>query len=57
MQYPVGLGAQSNNDQFKITQLPTTIVFDRNGKIVDRFEGLTPFEKIEEAVRKNVQSN
>jgi thiol-disulfide isomerase/thioredoxin len=57
MQYPVGLGAQSNNDRFKITQLPTTIVFDRNGKIVDRFEGLTPFEKIEEAVRKNVQSN
>jgi thiol:disulfide interchange protein DsbD len=52
MQYPVGLGAQSNNDQFKITQLPTTIVFDKNGKIVDRFEGLTEFEKIEEALKK-----
>jgi thiol:disulfide interchange protein len=54
MKYPVALGAQSNNDLFKITQLPTTIVFDKSGKAIERFEGLTDFEKIEEAVKKAI---
>ncbi len=49
MKYPVALGPQSINDQFHIGQLPTTIVFDRSGKVVQRFEGLTEAAQIEAA--------
>jgi thiol:disulfide interchange protein len=51
MKYSVGLGAQSINDQLKIEQMPTTIVYDKTGKPVQRFEGLTGIEKIEEAIK------
>jgi thiol:disulfide interchange protein DsbD len=50
IQYAVGLGAQSINDQLKIEQMPTTIVYDRSGKAVQRFEGLTEIAKIEAAI-------
>jgi len=49
MKYQVALGAQSINDQIKITQLPTTIVYDRAGKPSARFEGLTRVAEIGEA--------
>jgi thiol:disulfide interchange protein DsbD len=50
MKYAVALGAQSINEQLKIEQMPTTVVYDRTGKPAQRFEGLTPLEKIEAAV-------
>jgi thiol-disulfide isomerase/thioredoxin len=51
MKYPVALGAQSINDQLKIEQMPTTVIYDRAGKPVQRFEGLTGIEKIEAAIK------
>ena len=46
MSYPVALGAQSINDSLPITQLPTTVIYDRSGKQVVRFEGLSSVEEI-----------
>jgi thiol:disulfide interchange protein DsbD len=51
MNYAVGLGAQSINDQLKIEQMPTTIIYDKSGKPSQRFEGLTGIEKIEAAIK------
>jgi thiol:disulfide interchange protein DsbD len=51
MKYAVGLGAQSINDQLKIEQMPTTIVYDKSGNPVQRFEGLTGIDKIEAAIK------
>ncbi len=50
MKYEVALGPQKLNETFKISALPVTPIFDRNGKILQRFEGFTPSEKIESAV-------
>jgi thiol:disulfide interchange protein DsbD len=49
MKYPVALGAQQINEQLKIGQLPITVIYDREGKPVQRFEGLTSIETIESA--------
>ncbi len=49
--YPVALGPQSINDQLKIEQMPTTVVYDKTGKPTQRFEGLTGIEKIEAAIK------
>jgi thiol:disulfide interchange protein len=51
MKYAVGLGAQSINDQLKVEQMPTTIIYDRSGKPTRRFEGLTGIDKIEAAIK------
>ena len=56
MKYPVALGAQQINDQLKIGQLPITVIYDRNGKAVQRFEGLTSAETIERAALSAAQS-
>ena len=42
MQYTVGLGSQDLNQKYKLDALPVTLVFDRTGKQVKRFEGFTP---------------
>jgi thiol:disulfide interchange protein DsbD len=39
MDYPVALGAPALNQQYKLDALPVTIVFDRAGKPVKRFDG------------------
>jgi thiol:disulfide interchange protein len=41
MDYPVGLGADALNQQYNLDLLPVTLVFDRAGKQVKRFEGFT----------------
>ena len=46
MSYPVALGAQSINDSLPITQLPTTVIYDRSGKQIARFEGLSSVDEI-----------
>jgi thiol:disulfide interchange protein DsbD len=46
MKYTVGLGSGT------IGQLPITLVLDRNGKTVGRFEGFTKPEAIREAIAK-----
>jgi len=51
MNYLVGLGAQSINDQLNIEQMPTTIIYDRAGKPTKRFTGLTGIAEIEAAIK------
>jgi thiol:disulfide interchange protein DsbD len=51
MDYPVGLGAEALNRQYKLDQLPVTLVFDRSGKQVKRFEGFTPEAELLLAVK------
>jgi thiol-disulfide isomerase/thioredoxin len=51
MDYPVGLGADSLNQQYKLDLLPVTLVFDRAGKQVKRFEGFTPEADLLSAVK------
>ncbi len=46
MKYPVILGAQTINEQLPITQLPTTVIYDKSGKIAARFEGLSSVDDI-----------
>jgi thiol:disulfide interchange protein DsbD len=42
MDYPVGLGSDALTRQYNLDQLPVTLVFDRTGKQLKRFEGFTP---------------
>jgi thiol:disulfide interchange protein DsbD len=51
MEYAVALGSEKVGQQFQVNQLPTTVVFDRSGKAMKRFEGFTPAESLEEAVK------
>jgi thiol-disulfide isomerase/thioredoxin len=52
MNYTVGLAGDAAKEAFKIGELPVTLVFDRSGRIVDRFEGFTTPDKIRGAVEK-----
>ena len=51
MKYRVALGSDRMTERFHIDQLPTTVVFDRSGKALQRFEGLTPADSLESAVK------
>ena len=51
MQYRVTLGSEKMTDQFHIEKLPTTVVFDRHGKLLQRFEGYTPADQLENVVK------
>jgi thiol-disulfide isomerase/thioredoxin len=51
MDYPVGLGSEALNKQYNLDQLPVTLVFDRAGKQVKRFEGFTADAEILAAVK------
>jgi thiol:disulfide interchange protein len=51
MEYPVALGGDAAKDKFQIGPLPTTIVMDRKGNVVQKFEGFTRPEDIEKAVK------
>jgi len=51
MDYAVGLGAEALNTQYNLDLLPVTLVFDRSGKQVKRFEGFTPEAELLSAVK------
>jgi thiol:disulfide interchange protein DsbD len=51
MDYSVGLGAEPLNTQYNLDLLPVTLVFDRSGKQVKRFEGFTPEADLLSAVK------
>jgi thiol:disulfide interchange protein DsbD len=51
MDYTVALGSNATFKEFSIDELPVTVVFDRSGKQVKRFDGLTPEATIEAAVQ------
>ena len=52
MDYAVGLGSAAMMTQYKLDLLPVTLVFDRSGKQVQRFEGFTPEAELLAAVQK-----
>ena len=51
MNYRVALGSDKMTDLFHVNQLPTTVVFDRHGKTLQRFEGYTPADALESVVK------
>jgi thiol-disulfide isomerase/thioredoxin len=51
MDYPVGVGNESLNTQYNLDSLPVTLVFDRAGKQIKRFEGFTPEADLLAAVK------
>ena len=51
MDYTVALGSDALSKQFGLDSLPVTVVFDRNGKQVKRFEGFTPEGELRETIR------
>jgi tartrate dehydratase beta subunit/fumarate hydratase class I family protein len=51
MKYRVVLGSEKTTDLFHLNQLPVTVVFDRHGKALQRFEGYTPADALESLVK------
>ncbi len=51
MDYLVALGSEAVSKQYGLDELPVTIVFDRSGKQVKRFEGFTAEEALRAAVQ------
>ncbi len=51
MEYLVALGSEAVSKQYGLDQLPVTIVFDRSGKQVKRFEGFTSEDALRESLR------
>ncbi|MBS1856434.1 MAG: redoxin family protein [Acidobacteria bacterium] len=49
--YPVGVGSAEMTDKYKLDALPVTLVFDRTGKQIKRFEGFTPEDELLAAIR------
>ncbi len=53
MDYTVALGSEAISKQYNVSELlPVTLVFDRSGKQVNRFEGLTSEADLRTAVQK-----
>jgi thiol:disulfide interchange protein len=51
MNYRVALGSDKTTDIFHLSLLPVTVVFDRRGKALQRFEGFTPPDALESVVK------
>jgi thiol-disulfide isomerase/thioredoxin len=51
MEYMVGHGSPELAKKYSVEEMPVTILFDRSGKEVKRFVGLTPETEIEAAVK------
>jgi thiol:disulfide interchange protein DsbD len=51
MDYQVALGSEAVSKQYGLDELPVTVVFDRSGKKVKRFEGFTSAEALQAAVQ------
>ena len=54
IEYTVGLGNPGFNQTYKLDELPVTLIFDRAGKQVQRFEGYTKEEDLLAAVQKTL---
>jgi thiol:disulfide interchange protein len=51
MEYHVALGGEPLSKQFALDELPVTLIYDRSGKQLKRFDGFTKAEDIEAAVQ------
>ena len=54
MDYLVALGSEAVSKQYGLDQLPVTIVFDRSGKQVKRFEGFTAEDALRAVVQRSL---
>jgi thiol:disulfide interchange protein DsbD len=54
MDYLVALGSEAISKQYGLDQLPVTIVFDRSGKQVKRFEGFTAEDELRAVVQQSL---
>jgi thiol:disulfide interchange protein DsbD len=54
MDYLVALGSEAISKQYGLDELPVTVVFDRSGKQVKRFEGFTSAEALQAAVQQSL---
>jgi thiol:disulfide interchange protein DsbD len=52
MNYTVALGSPALGEKYKLDALPVTLVFDRKGKLIQRFEGFTPEDGLLAAIQK-----
>jgi thiol:disulfide interchange protein DsbD len=52
MEYTVALGSAALGEKLKLDALPVTLVFDRKGKQIQRFEGFTPEDGLLAAIQK-----
>jgi hypothetical protein len=52
MEYTVALGSEALSEQYSLVPLPVTLVFDRAGKQVKRFQGFTKADELQTAVEK-----
>ncbi len=51
--FPVGYAPELLSQHFGVSTLPTVFIFNKEGKVVDRFVGYSP--EIEESIRKEVE--
>jgi thiol:disulfide interchange protein DsbD len=51
MEYSVALGGEPLSKQFALDELPVTLIYDRSGKQLKRFDGFTAAAAIEAAVQ------
>jgi thiol:disulfide interchange protein DsbD len=51
MDYTVALGSPALTEQYHLGELPVTVIYDRSGKQLKRFEGFTPAAEIQSAVQ------
>ena len=51
----VALGPEAVSKQYDLDQLPVTIVFDRSGKRVKRFEGFIAEDALQAVVQQSLQ--
>jgi thiol:disulfide interchange protein/peroxiredoxin len=56
MDYQVALGDAAVTKEYNLEALPVTLVFDRTGKQIKRFEGLTPEDELRAAVAQSLSS-
>ncbi|HUI82239.1 MAG TPA: cytochrome c biogenesis protein CcdA [Bryobacteraceae bacterium] len=54
MDYTVALGSPEVSKEYKLDELPVTVVFDRSGKQLKRFEGFTPPAEIQSAIQQGL---
>jgi thiol:disulfide interchange protein DsbD len=52
MEYPVALGSAAVSEKYRLDQLPVTLVLDRSGKQVKRFEGFTSESELRAALER-----
>jgi peroxiredoxin len=51
VEYPITLGSAAVGKQYGVENLPVTLVFDRSGKLLKRFDGYTKETDLRAAIQ------